>query len=77
MTIRQVGYVQFRSHRVVVSKDDESNRIYCFKHTPSRCEFESFDQEDDAADYIITPMPSIGYQVVIDGEESESDSEKV
>lgn len=74
MTIRQVGYVQFKSHRVVVSKDDESDRIYCFKHTPSRCEFESFDREDEAADYIIMPMTSLSYQVVIDGDEPDSDS---
>lgn len=67
--LQQLGWVQFKTHRVIVSKDVDSDRIYCFKHTPTRCEFESFDREDAAADYIITPMTSIEYQVIIDGEE--------
>jgi hypothetical protein len=66
MTIQTLGWVQFRTHRVTVSKDDLTDRIYCFKHTHDRCEFESFDSEWQAADYIVEPMSYIKYEVQMD-----------
>lgn len=71
MTILKIGTVAFKTHRVVVSKDLESDRIYCFKHTDSRCELESFDSEYMAADYIIEPLSNIVYYVKIDGDNPE------
>ena len=64
--LEQLGWVQFRTHRVVVSRDDLTDRIYCFKHTETRCEFDSFDSEWEAADYIIAPMQTIQYYVNLD-----------
>lgn len=63
MTIETLGWVQFKTHRVVVSKDEFSDRIYCFKHTPTRCELESFETEWEAAEYIIAPMNTLQYYV--------------
>lgn len=63
MTIQSLGWVEFKTHRVTVSQDDENHRIYCFKHTKSQCDFASFDREDEAAEYIITPLSSIQYYV--------------
>lgn len=66
MTIQTMGSIRFTTHTVVVSKDMESDRIYCFKHTDNRCDFESFDQVDSAADYIIAPFERIEYYVHIE-----------
>lgn len=68
MTIQKIGSVQFPTYRVVVSKDLLTDRIYCFKHTPTRCELESFDSEGLAAEYIISPMSRIEYRLELDGE---------
>ena len=71
MTIHKLGSVQFPTYRVVVSQDSLTDRIYCFKHTPTRCELESFDSKGLAAEYVITPLSSIEYHLVIDGETPE------
>ncbi len=57
--ITQLGYIQFRTHRVMISRDSDSDHILCFKSTidNSRCDWDSFNSEGAAADYIIEPMP--------------------
>jgi hypothetical protein len=67
-TLEHLGYIQFKTHRVHVSKDDLTDRIYCFKSTQSRCEFESFDSEELAADYILEPFPAIVYELKLSGD---------
>lgn len=66
MTIKSLGWVEFKTHRVTVSQDDLTHRIYCFKHTKTRCELASFDQEDLAAEFIITPMQTVEYYLNLD-----------
>jgi hypothetical protein len=73
MTIRALGYIQFKTHRVLVSKDTDHDRIYCFKATDTRCDIESFDSEELAADYILAPFPALVYELVLGGE-TDSDS---
>lgn len=68
MTIQALGSIRFRTHQVHISKDSESDRIYCFKSTRTRCELESFDSEALAADYILEPMKTLEYCVVFPGE---------
>lgn len=68
MTIRTLGYIQFKTHSVTISKDDSCSRIYCFKHTHSRCDLESFDSEDLAADYAMTPFPALVYELTLSGD---------
>jgi hypothetical protein len=68
MTIQSLGYIKFRTHTVAVSQDDETDLIYCFKHTVTRCELESFSDQEAAAEYILTPLPTVGYHLTIPGE---------
>lgn len=65
MTIRTVGYVTFKTHQVHISKDSDSDRIYCFKSTRSRCDYAVFESEDSACEYILEPFPALVYQVVL------------
>jgi hypothetical protein len=64
-TLENLGYIQFKTHRVQVSKDSNTDRIYCFKSTQSRCELESFESEEEACDYILKAMPTVEYQLVL------------
>lgn len=69
MTIRTIGYVQFKTHQVHISKDTDSQLIYCFKATDTRCDLQTFDNEDAASDYILEPFNNIVYHLVIAGED--------
>lgn len=61
MTINTLGYIKFRTHRVHIARDD--SHIYCFKMTNSRCDLEVFEDQEQAADYILTPFASVVYEV--------------
>jgi hypothetical protein len=69
MTIRKLGYVQFKTHQVYISKDIDTSIIHCFKATDDRCDMRTFDNEDAACDYILTPFDNIVYHLVIAGED--------
>ena len=70
--LSKIGYIQFKTHTVLISKDlDDPCRIYCFKTASSRCDIESFTDELSAADYILEPMPSTVYYLKITGENPE------
>lgn len=71
MTIHALGYIEFRTHSVAVSRDTDTLCIYCFKHTHDRCDLESFSDLDVAADYILEPFPSIVYELVFPGDQPE------
>lgn len=66
MTINTLGYIKFKTYRVHIARDDL--HIYCFKMTNSRCDLEVFEDQEAAADYILTPFPSIVYEVELSGE---------
>ena len=65
MTMEPLGWMQFKTHRAVVSKDLDTDRIYCFKHTLSKCEFNSFSEHEDAVEYIISPLKTLEFYVEI------------
>lgn len=65
MTIRALGYVQFKTHQVYISQDTDSSVIHCFKATHTRCDMQTFDNEDAACDYILAPFDSLVYTVEI------------
>ena len=69
MTIQTIGYVQFKTHQVHISKDTDTQLIHCFKATDDRCDLQTFTDEDAASDYIMTPFKSIVYELVIPGED--------
>lgn len=58
--MRYIAELKFRSHIVQINQDD-AGKIYCFKYTNCRCELEVFDNQDEASEYIVTPMPSMEY----------------
>lgn len=63
-----VGTIQFNTHTVSVNFDDDG--IYhVFKYSNDRCELESFDNREDAEEYILYPMPSIQYSLIINEDE--------
>ena len=68
MTIQALGYIQFKTHSVAVSKDTDTLRVYCFKATDTRCDIESFIDLELAADYILEPFPVLVYELVLGGE---------
>lgn len=62
MTI--LGTIQFNTHTASVNFDDDG--IYhVFKYTTDRCELESFENREDAEEYILYPLPSINYSLII------------
>jgi hypothetical protein len=65
-TIKPLGYVQFRSHRVHVSHDLTLDQYVCFKSNQDRCDLEAFDELEAAVDYILEPLSSLVYTVIID-----------
>ena len=71
--IKNLVQIQFPTHSVHVSQDDQTHSIICFKYDHSACDFESFSQHEElmASDWMLTPLPTLVYQVVFTGEESE------
>ena len=69
MTIRTLGYIQFKTHNVYISQDLDSDRIHCFKATQTRCDLQSFIDREAACDYILKPFDTIVYELVIPGED--------
>lgn len=65
MTIKALGYVQFKTHQVYISQDDTTQLIHCFKATKDRCDMQTFTDQDAACDYILEPFKSIVYELVI------------
>jgi hypothetical protein len=71
MTIRALGYVVFKTHQVYISKDTDTAYIHCFKATNDRCDIEIFADQDSASDYILAPLPTVIYSLVITGDGQE------
>lgn len=65
--MQHLATVKFKTHAIHISRDQD--KIYCFKYTTNRCDLEVFDSQESAGDYIITPFPDSGWQVVVSGEE--------
>jgi hypothetical protein len=66
--INNLAHLTFRDHAVHISQDTQGD-IHCFKYDDSACDFEIFDNQDAASDYILSPLPRITYRVVFTGEE--------
>jgi hypothetical protein len=65
MHIQSLGYIHFKTYQVAISKDLDNDHILCFKSTRDRCDFDLFTTEAEAVDYILTPFPSLVYQIVM------------
>ena len=69
MHIQSLGYIQFKTYQVSVSKDLDNLHILCFKSTKDRCDLESFTTEEAAVNYILTPFPTLVYELVLPGDQ--------
>jgi hypothetical protein len=65
--IQNLLQVCFTTHRVHISRDDETNQILCFKYDGSACDFNSFSpgEEQDAADWMMLSIPIFSYHVTV------------
>lgn len=61
------AYIEFQTHSVVISLLD-SGKIGCFKtqisSTP-RSDYQMFDNQETATEWIVEPFPSITYKVIV------------
>lgn len=63
--------LNFRTHQVIIHVQD--HYIHACKLTGQQCEMELFEltEEEDLAEWAITPMAAIKYQVEFPGESAE------
>jgi hypothetical protein len=69
--IQNLLQVCFTTHRVHVSRDDETNQILCFKYDGSACDFNTFSpgEDADAADWMMQSIPTYSYSVFVLGDQ--------
>ena len=67
--LTRLGQIRFQTHAVDIKQDQDTGRIYCFKFTPTRCDFDSFDSGEAAGDYILELFHTIRYYINVDGED--------
>jgi hypothetical protein len=60
--------IVFNTHSVQV-RQNEDGPIHVFKYTDSRCEMETFDNREDAEEYVLCPFSSVDYSLVIHDDE--------
>lgn len=66
-----VVQLRFPTHRVHLVHDEDTRKIWCFKHDESACDCDVFDDYDSASDWFMTPLPTMVYRAVISGDEPE------
>lgn len=60
----QICTITFNTHAVSVRQNDDG-LIHVFKYTDTRCEMETFENKEDATEYVLYPFPSVEYALVI------------
>lgn len=70
--LETLAHFNFPTHRVHVSRDTFTDLIHCFKYTLTRCDFDVFESQESAADYILAPLASVMYVVTVNDEDEES-----
>jgi hypothetical protein len=61
--------IKFPTHQSHITVDTQGH-IHVFKYSCHSCDFDVFTQRDQlaASDYILAPLATIGYRVVIHGD---------
>ena len=59
--IESLAHIRLSSHCVHIAQDGDSGLIHCFKYNNHDCQFEQFDNQFDAADFILEPLPLYRY----------------
>ena len=62
--MRNICTITFNTHGVTVSQDDNGT-YHIFKYTDTRCEMESFEDREEAEEYVLYPFPAIEFSLVI------------
>ena len=62
--IINLAQITFPTHTVHISRDDTDGTIVCFKYDCSACDFESFQDETEAADWMLMAIPTYSYTVI-------------
>lgn len=57
--IQNLCQLTYKEHHVHISRDLSTGQLLLFKHNEHRCLWESFtrNQWDEAADFVLDPMP--------------------
>ena len=63
--LTRITHIKFTSHQVYISQDDK-NKLFCFKSNEVCCDMAVFDNQHDAADYILEPLSYIHYRVTFE-----------
>ena len=63
------AYIQFTTHAVTIIKHQPGD-IRCFKFTDTRCDYQTFAQEEDAVEWILEPFPLGTWEVRSDADPS-------
>ena len=66
--IKTKAVIQFNSHTSHIQVDDRGV-IQVFKYHNQSCDFDVFEDQYEASDYILTPPSDCYYRVVFQGEE--------
>jgi hypothetical protein len=60
--------IRFPTHHVSIKVDPDTRRIYVFKYSNQQCDFDVFDDQYQASEYVLTaPQPQL-YRVTFPGE---------
>jgi hypothetical protein len=65
--IKTLAQLKFKTHAATVSRNDDG-RLHIFKYGSNTCDFEIFDCQFEASDWLLTPPEPIRYQIIIPGE---------
>ena len=63
--LTRITHIRFTTHQVYISQDDR-NRLFCFKSNEVACDMAVFDNQHDAADYILEPLSYVTYRVTFE-----------
>jgi hypothetical protein len=55
--------IKTTTHSVYVKTKDD--RVHCFKYNDKTCDFAVFDDQFEASDYILEPLPTTYYRVTV------------
>lgn len=66
--IQNLVQVNFRTHRVHISRDLDTDDIICFKYDGAACDFNVFTDAIEASDWIMEPLPLLTWRVTTSDE---------
>ena len=59
--MESIAHIKLTTHSVHVAQDSDSGLIHCFKYNQDCCDFEEFQDQFEASDFIMQPLPQFRY----------------